>query len=859
MFRLILSIVVFFTLIVHYSIVDYAQNTSTVLLNEKWLMKPASPIVTASSSRDIGQKLNPEGYQTYLPNTVLNALRENAAIDDPFYGTNEKHLQWLEKQDWIFEKHFDISSEIFEREQIDLILRGVDTYAKIYVNDSLILSADNMFRTWQANIKSVAKQTDNILRIEFQSPVNVEKDKAAKSPVDYPDVYNTTRVYSRKAQFHYGWDWGPRFISCGLTSAEIRAWNGATLKDVFVKQTKIEADSAHLQVQITINATQSVETEVEVKVNGKTFSQKAQLAPGLNLVPVEVYILEPQWWWTHDLGTPHLYSVEVKCQFGQGLSDIHNTRIGLRTIELVTEKDDKGKTFHFKLNGKPIFAKGANYIPQHFFQEKVKPQDNQRTIEAAIKGNMNMLRIWGGGIYETDYFYQLCDEKGILIWQDFMYACAMYPGDTSFLDNAKAEAIEQVQRLRNHPCIALWCGNNEINEAWHNWGWQPRFNPDQKEIIWTAYQSLFNKILPEAVSQFADNVPYWESSPSFGRYDNKSYTEGDNHDWFVWHDEKPFEHFEQRVPRFMSEYGFQSFPNWTTIETFALPEERELTSEVMLWHQKHPKGNQLIKKYMERDFRTPQSFKDFVYVSQLLQAHGIGKAIEAQRRAKPYCMGTLYWQLNDVWQVASWSSIDNFGRWKALQYKVKEVYDNILISPVVSKNDLRVHVVNDTATFKADLLIQSFNFVGKKIFEDLKSIEVATDTSGEFYNVPIRDLVQSADSVSNVYVLLTLKRVGQEPIQRVAYLTSPKNLSLQKPTIYKNINLVEGGFVITLNSPILCKNVMLSSSDLQHTEGFEDNFFDLLPNQPKTIFYKTSARIDDFIRCFDIRSLVDTY
>ncbi len=863
MFRLLLIIFASFTLIAFYSIVDYAQNITTIPLNDNWRFKPADTVITPLSKKDLAQSLKPIEYPTHLPNSALNALRENGVIDDPFYGTNEKHLQWLENQDWIFEKHFDLSQNELNNEKIELILRGLDTYADVYVNDVLLIKADNMFRVWQADIKPIARLQGNVLRINFKSPVKIEKEKAAKSPVDYPDVYNTTRQYTRKAQFHYGWDWGPRLVSCGLASAELVVWSKAKINDVFIKQVKVSADSALLQAQVTINATQKAKAEVKVTVNGNTFTQQAKLIEGLNVVMIDASILNPQWWWTHDLGTPYLYDVDVEFYTEGGFVEKKSSRIGIRTVELVTEKDEKGKSFYFKLNGKPIFAKGANYIPQNIFQEKVKPADNLRTIESAVKANMNMLRIWGGGIYETDNFYELCDEKGVLIWQDFMYACAMYPGDQAFLDNAKAEAIEQVQRLRNHPCIALWCGNNEINEAWHNWGWQPRFNPDQKDIIWTAYEKLFNKILPEAVATFSDKTSYWESSPSRGRYDNKSYIEGDNHDWFVWHDEKPFEHFEQRVPRFMSEYGFQSFPEWKTIQTFTLPEERELTSDVMLLHQKHPKGNQLIKKYMERDYRLPKSFKDFVYVSQLLQAHGIGKAIEAQRRAKPYCMGTLYWQLNDVWQVASWSSIDNFGRWKALQYKAQEVYNNILISPVVEKDVLRVHIVNDSLGFKADLSVQSFNFTGKKIFEDTKNVEVAADTSGEFYNVSLKELVKLEDSVSNVYVVLTLRRAGQNPIQRIAYLVPPKGLSLLKQDIFKNINPIKGGFLITLKCPVLCKNVFLSSDTENMPQllggGFETNYFDLLPHQEKSIFYQTTATFDEFIRCFDIKSLVDTY
>ena len=860
----------FFTFILLLTKVNHAQKISTISLNDHWHFMPAAALLVPPKKDDLGQNIQSAGYATQLPNTALNALFENGAIEDPFYGINEKRLQWLEKKDWIFEKTFDVDPSVLNNEKIDLILRGLDTYAEVSVNDVFVLKADNMFRTWQADIKKALKPQGNVLKIYFTSPVAIEKKKAADAPVDYPDVYNTTRAYTRKAQFHYGWDWGPRLLTCGLESAELIVWNQAKIENVFIKQGKLTADSVKLQAQVTVNATQKAEGNFEITINGKTFTQKAALTEGVNMVAIDAHILHPKLWWTHDLGTPFLYDVDISFQskslsneIGEGNIENKQMRIGIRTIELMTEKDEKGGTFYFKLNGKPIFAKGANYIPQHYFQEKVKPQDNLQMINNAVEANMNMLRVWGGGIYETDHFYQTCDEKGLLIWQDFMYACAMYPGDKAFLENAKAEAIEQVQRLRNHPCIALWCGNNEINEAWHNWGWQPRFNPDQKEIIWSAYQALFNKILPDAVSQYANNTSYWESSPSFGRYNNKSYTEGDSHDWFVWHDEKPFEHFEQRVPRFMSEYGFQSFPDWATIESFTKPEERELTSEVMLLHQKHPKGNQLIKKYMAWDFRLPKTFKDFVYVSQILQAHGIGKAIEAQRRAKPYCMGTLYWQLNDVWQVASWSSIDNFGRWKALQYKAREVYANVLISPVVEKNYLRVHIVNDSVGFKSDLSIQSFDFTGKKIFDDTKTVEVKTDTSGEFYNVSFKELLKDSATAQNAYVVLTLKQGDTILSKRIAYLVPPKDLNLMKRDIFKEITPTKGGFLIKLKCSVLCKSVQLAcnvtASGAWQPGWFNENYFDILPNQEKVIFYKTKAIFDDFVKGFEIKSLVDTY
>jgi beta-mannosidase len=850
---LIISTPIFF--ITFFIKVNHAQTTRSVSLNSDWHFQPNTP-TAPTRDKDLGHNINPNGYKTQLPNTALNALFENGAIEDPFYRTNEERLQWLEKKDWVFDKTFDVDEKILKAEKIDLVLRGVDTYADIYLNEVLIQKTDNAFRTWRIEVKNLLKPTGNVLKFLFTSPLSKEKILANDALVDYPDVYNTTRVYTRKPQYHYGWDWGPRFVSCGLQNAELEAWDMLRIGDSYIKQLKLTRERADLDAQMTVFSTDDTSATINITANGKMVTRSFSLKKGVNNVNFDFDISSPSFWWSHDLGTPFLYEIKISVENKGILHDEKKVKIGLRTLELVTEKDAKGESFYFRLNGYPIFAKGANYIPENIFLERVKPENHVKTIQSAVDAHMNMLRVWGGGVYETDDFYNLCDEKGIMVWQDFMYACAMYPGDEKFLQNAETEAVEQVKRLRNHPSIALWCGNNEINEAWHNWGWQPRFNPDQKEIIWTAYETLFNKILPTAVKENSSHISYWESSPRFGRYNDKSYTEGDSHDWFVWHDERPFEHFEKKVPRFMSEYGFQSFPEWRTIESFTKPEDRELTSEVMLLHQKHPKGNQLIKKYMAQYFKVPKSFKDFVYVSQLVQAEGIGKAIEAQRRAKPFCMGTLYWQLNDVWPVASWSSIDNFGRWKALHHKVKEVYQPILLSPMVEKDEFRVHIVNDGQEARGNLMIQVYDFTGKNLLVEGKDVVIKTNSSELHYTTQLKNLFADMGNAQNVYVVLTFKQEGKELIERTTYLAPPKDLNLVKMTIFKEVTNVEGGFQLTIKAPYLMKNVYLYTN----TEGvFDKNYFDLLPNREEVIVFRTKAKFDDFMNSLEITSLVDTY
>jgi beta-mannosidase len=834
------------------------QGDAHFSLNDGWHFQPSVALVSKDAN-DLGQSISSEGYNTKLPNTVLNSLLENGVIDNPFYRTNESRLQWLEKKDWIFEKSFDASTEMLLAKHAELVLKGLDTYAEVYLNDALLFNADNMFRTWKADVRTYLKPKGNQLKIYFTSPITKEKAAADNSYADFPDG---TRMYSRKAQFHYGWDWGPRFVTCGIQDVEIFAWSDVKLSDTYIKQVAVSREKAQLQAQLTVESDAEKKINVTIDIADQHFSQDVFLSTGTNTIFVDMTIQNPKLWWTHNLGEPYLYIVKTSLKAistdATKLAE-SSMKYGIRTIELVQDKDAKGTSFFFRLNGVPIFAKGANLIPLNFFQEKVTSEFTDQLLESAKKTNMNMLRVWGGGIYQTDEFYEKCDEKGLLIWQDFMYACAMYPGDDAFLQNARAEAVEQVQRLRNHSCLALWCGNNEINEAWNNWGWQPRFNPDQKAFIWKAYQDVFQKMLPEVVAQNANSTAYYESSPRFGRYNAKSYTEGDNHDWFVWHDEKPFEHFEENIPRFMSEYGFQSFPDWRTINSFTTDGDRELESKVMLLHQKHPKGNALIKKYMDRSFQKPKSFEDFTYVSQLVQADGISRAIEAQRRAKPYCMGSLYWQMNDVWQVASWSSMDNFGRWKALQYAAKEAYSDVLVSLKATPDSLSVHLINDKKdVVEGDFFIYVMDFAGKVLYMDGRYKALEPNSNNIEYTNRIGSLLQGYQP--NEVVIVTNFKPKNHPednIQKTFFLVPPKNLNLKRDVkVLKEVKPVEGGYKIRLRSSSLLKSALIS---VDADGWFDRNYLDIIPNQDYNIFLKTNATLFEVVNSLKIKSLVDTY
>ena len=823
-----------------------AQN-GYLPLNDDWKVKPAS------MAARLGMKQ--EWLPAKMPALAHSVLMDNGVVPDLFHRDNENKYQFLEREDWIFEKKFSIGKELLSHEQVMLDCKGLDTYADVFVNGELVLKANNAFRSWQVDVKKNLREGDNFLRVFFYAAVKMDEDSKTLNGYALPGGPTNERVFSRKAQFNYGWDWGPRFVSCGIwRDIGLLYWDGYRMSNLNVIQRKVSSAEAILDAEISVESTGTSTTELILQVNNQEIKKSFPIQKGKNILRFDgISIRNPDLWWSNGLGKPALYEIKVSCD-----KESIGRKIGLRTIELLREKDEKGETFFFRLNGIPVFAKGANYIPLSIFQDRVKSEHYREMIDNVAAANMNMLRVWGGGIYENDEFYDLCDEKGIMVWQDFMFACAMYPGDKAFMENVEQEAIENVVRLRHHPCIALWCGNNEIDEAWHNWGWQELFvlNPSRKQQIWQNYKNLFAKLLPRIVEEYGNNADYWESSPSYGRANEKSLIKGDSHYWGVWHDEEPFEQYAKKVPRFMSEFGFQSFPEWKTILTYTEPKDRDLETPVMLVHQKHPRGNALIRKYMGRDYRIPSSFEDFTYVSQLVQAEGMRKGIEAHRSSMPYCMGSLYWQLNDVWPVASWSGVDGLGRWKALHYYAGASFLPNILVPRSSNGQLSVTLVRDQPTNleSAELSVAIMDFNGKLVSEYRDSFAVLKGNSSQLLlNKAILPLLKGQKE-NQVLALISLKSGGQDICSRVFYFVPPKSLQLPAAGLSTKVEKNGDDYNIVVSSTRLAKNVFLQTDAIGH---FSDNYFDLLPGESRKINFKVKkGRLEDG---FAVKSLRDTY
>ncbi len=810
-----------------------------------------------------------------VPGTVHTDLMANGKIEDPFYRLDEHDVQWVDKVDWEYKCTFQVGEEFLNRDAVQLDFKGLDTYADVTLNGTEILSADNMFREWKADVKDVLKEGENELHIVFKSPINegIKKYDANDYviPVSGNDLAEIGQVeggkmvsvYTRKAGYHFGWDWGPRLVTSGIwRPIELKAWDEAKIEDLQIVQHAVTDEKATFTAVFEINADSKGKAKLSISTDGNLLaSQNVQLQKGVNKYSVDFEIQNPQLWWTNGLGEPHLYNLtgEVNIKERKVTKD---TRIGIRTLELVRDKDEKGTTFYFKLNGHPVFMKGANYIPNDVFLPRVTDENYRKVIETARISNNNMLRVWGGGIYENDIFYDLCDEAGILVWQDFMFACAMFPGDDAFLENVKQEAIDNVKRLRNHPSIAMWCGNNEILAAWKGWGWEKAERAKSEENadkIWQSYVDIFHKILPDVVNEYDPQRSYWGSSPSSGLGIPADLVNGDEHYWGVWWGKEPFSTYATHLPRFMSEYGFQSFPEIATVRKYALPEDYDIFSDVMKSHQRSSIGNGTIEYYMLQEYKRPKNFESFLYVNHVLQAEGIKFGLEGHRRAMPFNMGSLYWQINDVWPVASWSSTDYYQKWKALQYYVKKGFEPVLVTPYVDDLKLKVGIVNDyLEEVTAQLRLSLTDFNGKVIWEEMSVVEIPANSSDDYFDVNKNEFEYTYQrQLNNMVLVAELVKAGKTLSKNTFYFRPFKLLKVEKPNVEYTVSKADNGFNIDLKTDKLAKSVYLQIGD---EDGFfSDNYFDLLPNEKVTINLKTNISEEKLNEVLTLRTLDDAF
>lgn len=629
-----------------------------------------------------------------VPGCVHRDLLRHELIPDPFYGTNELDLQWIDQHVWEYRTHFQVSNKLMEEDVIELICEGLDTLATVVLNGRKVATTDNMFVTHRLNVSRFLKEGRNELLIKFASTGKaLARTRPEHKPVEFNDAVGRCSVF-RKEQCQFGWDWGPRLVTSGIwRDIRLEAWSANRLESVQVTQEHHRKSKSKPATSVILKlapeltrARKSVSYRATLSFDGEIVAEKEGDADDL-----EITVVNPELWWPNGHGEQPLYTLTVVgCDAKARELGTWSQRIGLRTIELDRSADKWGESFQFVINGRPIFAKGANWIPAHSFVAGLTRADYERDLVSAVRANMNMMRVWGGGIYESEAFYDLCDELGLLVWQDFMFACTLYPGDRGFLASVRREAEDNITRLRHRASLALWCGNNEIETL--NWD-----DLESKAKLHRHYDTLFHRLLPEVVAAFDGVTDYWPSSPSRGPNRSNDYSDkalgektGDTHFWDVWHSRQPVKDYEKWKFRFVSEFGMQSYSSPETQRTFCPEEDANIFGPVMENHQKNIGGNQVVLDYVSRRYRFPKDQDSLIYLSQLNQAYCMQTGVEHYRRLMPRCMGALYWQLNDCWPVASWSSIEHTGRWKALHHLARRFFSPALVSAHVPGDESAV-------------------------------------------------------------------------------------------------------------------------------------------------------------------------
>ena len=799
-----------------------------------------------------------------VPGDVHLDLLANKKIPDPFYRDNEAKLQWIENESWEYRLSFEVTPALLARSNVDLVFEGLDAAAAVYLNGAQVLNADNSFRIWRVPAKAHLHAGKNLLRIVFPSPIKAAAEVAAG---DLFRLKSKTedKTYIRKPAYEYGWDWGPRFVTSGIWKpVRIEAWDKVRIADLAIRQRDVSREVAHLDAEVEVEAASAGSAKVSVQYSNNgapaTIVATVSVHAGRNIIDLPIEIRQPKLWYPAGYGEQPLYDFTAQVGTGGQVSESRKVRAGLRSIELHRVLDKWGRSFELVVNGIPVFAKGADVIPFDSFPNRVTTADYRRILQSARDANMNMIRHWGGGYYETDEFYAICDELGIMVWQDFMFGNDWQPGTYEFKLNIEAEAEDQVRRLRNHPSIVVWCGNNETESAL-NWPARKVLPLDVKYQMWQDYLIEFSGILPRVVARLDPETPYWPSSPS-ADYEpvSESYHTGDDHIWDVWHGRVPFATYETHHSRFVTEYGFQSFPEMKTVEAFTQPEDRtSIFTPVMLAHQKNNEGNAIIHDYLLRDYSEPKDFASFLYVSQVLQAEGIKIGAEHFRRSRPETMGSIFWQLNDCWPVASWSSIDYYGRWKALQYYARRFYAPILVSPHVEDGALKVYIVSDKVNAEpVTLRVRLMDFDGKALLEETHTVDVAPLASKVYLDWPLKKLTDAgAADTSRVFVVAELSAGGAQLSRNLVYLAPVKHVYLKPAHLKVEATGAKGSFKIRVSSPVLARSVYISFGNLD--VQLSDNYFDLLPGETVEITAKSAGTLDALKSQLKVISLTDAF
>lgn len=802
-----------------------------------------------------------------VPGTVLTDMVDQGIMEDPYWRTNEYDARELFRKDYRYFRSFQVPESFLAESEQQLVLEGVDTIGDIWLNGVLLASVKDMHRTWRLDVKGVLKEK-NQLEVWLHSPIAYIEKAHAEGDIFYASTgCMKGNGKLRKAHYMFGWDWGPQLPDAGIfRDVYLAAPAKERLEDVRVRQ--IHKDG-RVDLEISACAAGVIGEKLICRVtdpDGKVIM--GETVPGQSgredSASCTVSVEAPRIWWPNGYGQQPLYEVEVELVSGKDVLDVWKQKIGLRTVTVCTDKDQWGNQFAFVVNGQKIFAMGANYIPEDNILGHLNPERSRRLVRDCARANFNCIRIWGGGYYPEDYFYDLCDEYGILVWQDLMFACNVYDLNDEFEENILAETADNVRRIRHHACLGLWCGNNEMEWGWRDWGRLEGHRPKYK----ADYTKIFEMLLPRLVKSLDDQTFYWLSSPSSGGAfdDPNDFNRGDNHYWEVWHSNKPFTEYRDFHFRFCSEFGFQSFPGKKTLDAFSLPEDQNIFSEVMESHQKNGLANTKIFSYISGYYKYPKDMESIAYISQILQLKAIQYGVEHWRRNWGRCMGSIYWQLNDCWPVASWASVDYYGRWKALHYGAKRFYTRFMAS-ACEKEELSTqidyYVHNESqqsrrALLKVRLLDRSLNTV----FETEEEVETAPFETCMKISVDYEAYIPREMSRQQVISEYILTEEGRVVSRGTNLFVKPKYFQFETPVYDLAVTEEEERFRIHVGADTYASYVELYLE--QDDVVFSDNYFDITSREGVDVFvekreFGRPVTAEEIRRELHVRSVADSF
>ena len=846
-----------------------------------FIMAKQSEVINLNDHWQFSQVNDTVWYDAEIPGSVQADLIRHGVLPDPFYGSNEKNIQWVEDKDWDYINSFIVNADQLKYDDAYIFFEGLDTHTDVFLNGAKILKTENMFVGHKVSVKKLLKEGENRLQIRFYSPINKMMPARESFGFEYPAGNDHRKeklsIYNRKAPYHFGWDWGIRIVQMGIWKPiTLNFYNKARIDDYYVKQSFVSKEKANIDniievhSRIKTNATISIgytlnrnnkipETIAELK-QLQLASIDVKLELGDNLFSLPSTIDNPQLWMPVNWGEQNLYDFYVIVVIDDEIVAVKDVRTGLRTIRHIAKEDENGKSYYFEVNGIPIFAKGTNYIPGEIFTHKQDAKFYETLFDNITGGNMNFVRVWGGGIYENEEFYRQADERGIVVWQDFIFGCTAYPSDDYFLSNVKQEAIYNIKRLRNHASLAFWCGNNEILEGLKYWGWQKDVTGEIMNQWFEGYNKTFRELLPSLLDEFDGTRNYVHGSPDVANWGRPElFNSGDVHDWGLWYGELPFEALAERLPRFASEFGFQSFPEMKTIKTFAEPDQWELESEVMKVHQKASTGNSLIKKYMDMYYHEPNNFEDFVYLGLVMQGNGMEESVEAMRRGRPYCMGALYWQINDCWPVVSWSSIDYYNNWKAQHYRMRDVFAPLALGVEFKDGRLNYYTMSDylNDTDNLNLVVRIIDF-SKGVTKQITEIVSAKANDSKIVKtLDIAELVSDSKKAHTMINAYLTDSKGNLISKKDYFFNWPNKLDLPETEVKTSVKYADGEYKVTLSSKKLAKDVFIEIPIMG--AQFSDNFIDLLPNEKVTITIKSPELKKDSKTPITVKHVRETY